>query len=34
VKDNQPHLLEDIQECLSKAFDSNFGPGSESALSG
>jgi predicted transposase YbfD/YdcC len=24
VKDNQPHLLEDIQECLSKAFDSNF----------
>jgi predicted transposase YbfD/YdcC len=24
VKDNQPHLLEDIQECLRKALDTNF----------
>jgi predicted transposase YbfD/YdcC len=24
VKDNQPHLLQDIQECLAKALDSNF----------
>jgi predicted transposase YbfD/YdcC len=24
VKENQPHLLEDIQACLAQAFDSNF----------
>jgi predicted transposase YbfD/YdcC len=24
VKDNQPHLLEDIRECLSKALETNF----------
>jgi predicted transposase YbfD/YdcC len=24
VKDNQPHLLEDIRECLGKALDTNF----------
>jgi len=24
VKDNQPHLLEDIQECLGKALETNF----------